>query len=188
MPIKSLARLQSLGAKPPDPVLAAIDWLATYLEQSWQMQPKYLQIPQVIEILKPLMKVVPCDPLGKQLYRVVGDSKKRTVGDTDSITTKIVTSFTWGKGKSHWDALADQVGASDADYCYVLQPVSTVIEVANMAWALGPVLKYAKRVYPDAKETDYLDEQAPYKWQKEVIGYSKAPIKAKVVLDLTYGN
>jgi len=185
MAIKELSSLRNLvQSKSSDPILSAIEWLALYIEQSWQIKPEYLTIPAVTKILEPLKAVVPYTSINKQLYRIIGRKSPLAKGESVDLSAKVLTSFTF-TGRSDWEALADQIGARDAVYCYVLKLNSSIIEVASAAWALGPVLKYAKRVYPNAKETQLLNNQSGFVWQKEVMGYSSS-LQATVIANISY--
>ena len=176
---------QIAAAKPPDSPLSAIEWLAAYIEQSWGIPIKYKRPAVVVPLLNTLKKVVPYVPVEKPLYRVLGSNKPLKVGAEINLPADLVTSFTTLKSKASLIDLADQVGASGSKYAYVVQPTSKVIEVCNTPWAVTKALRYGKKAYPDSREVSFLEGQYGYKWQQEVMAYSKTPIKCKVLMDIS---
>lgn len=162
----------------------SIDWLATYLERSWDIPDKFLTAQYVMKVMRPLYKVVPYSPTGSTLYRIMSsETVDRQVGDVVTLGKNKVISCTSGKGRGHWDSLADQIGALEEEYCYVVAITGAYTELCSMQWALTKILQWAKKNLP-SKDYQKLEEQKGYVWQKEVLIYSNSSISANVVSKL----
>lgn len=184
----TIQRIETLAAKPPkDTIQSVAEWLAAYMEQSWQIANKYRKLDFVLALLKPVLKKVPCKPLNEKLYRILSANKPVTMGQDFVLPASQAFSFTFGKGKKFWGDLGDQIGVVDQDNACVVEVLTPVVEIFNVFWAVGPFLSYAKQYAKKAdreaiyESVSYLDNQRGFKWQKEVVAYSKSPIKCKVV-------
>lgn len=183
MKLEARSRLL-LSAPSSDPIIAAAEWLDSWVEQSWSIPAQYTAVPWVVNHLKALKKLVPFTPQVSSLYRVVGTKTPLKVGQSFDLPANKLQSFTTKKGKAHWEPLADQVGARDLDFCYALEIKSPIVPIFDTAWVFGPVLKYIKTVDKDVYAS--LNSNKGYVWQKEVVGYAKSKIKASVIADISY--
>lgn len=180
MKINAQIRLQSQA--PDSQLIAAADWLNSYVTRSWDLLDSTKNIEWVTSHLAPLKTAVPLTPVTKKLYRVIPSKIPLIVGQELALTGTRLTSFTYGSGKDFWDSLSDSVGADSEEYCYVVQVMQPIVEVFNTRWLFGPVLAYIKANYKGARILRNLLENAPYVWQKEVVGYAaSSELHTKVV-------
>lgn len=172
--IEAFGRLQ----KQRTPIEEAVDWLCGYY-----MDPNYYAaeertIKAIVDRLKPLIEVAPYKPVNKKLYRVI--SKFREGEFKGTLKPNQAHSLTWCTTEKEWDDIAGRIGLSHLDDWYVVEVQDSVMELCNTEWIVNKVRPWVKKNLPD--HLYFLDDQVTsQRSEKEVIAFSRQPIKAKVV-------
>jgi len=164
----------------------ALSWLVAYIEQSWSIDKKFMRVPFVIKLLAPIIREVSYVPANRRLYRVIASDHELQIGQNLSLGKNSVISFTYLNQKSDLTALADQVGAADGNYCYAVELVSSVNELFNVEWIYKKLIPWAIKLKNDDlyNVIRELELNEGYRWQKEVVVFSKSPIITKVIAQL----
>jgi len=169
--------------------VAAVEWLASYLDRSANIASKFLDPVVVQRILKPLIAVCPYTSVSVPLFRVAGSDRRLAVGYVYDLKPNKVTSFTTLSSPVALKQVADQIGALDWDYCYVTQLESRVLELSNAQWlktVVAPWVRRKLRVKNQPNDTGYtlehfLEMLQAFGYQREVLAFSSSPIRVRVV-------
>jgi hypothetical protein len=171
--------------------LNALRWLISWFEASGDMADKYKTQKATQKILSPLFKKVPYVPVEKTLYRIIPNDEEHSVGDIVTLSNKIVLSTTYGKGKSFWTNLSEEVGLDGLGAIVELKK-NSYEQLFSGEWAFKRLIPYynKSKSEDDVQITGLVRVLSGYSYlsQKEVVVAFPKPVKLPVKVVLRIEN